>query len=82
MKGLFFLTATVAAGHILQGTIKAELNPAASEITSKSLRWIGIFLPSQQNNLKDHKKLLEFTNIISPLPQSHNNYFSIPSMPK
>jgi hypothetical protein len=46
MKGFFSLTATVAAGHILQGTIKAELNPATSETTGKSLKWIGIFRTS------------------------------------
>jgi hypothetical protein len=42
MKGFSSLTATVTAGHILQGTIKAEFNPVTSETTSKSLKWIGI----------------------------------------
>jgi hypothetical protein len=44
MKGFFSLSATVTAGHILQGTIKAELIPSTSETTSKSLKWIGICL--------------------------------------
>jgi hypothetical protein len=32
----------VIAGHMLQGTIKADLNPATSETTSKSLKCNGI----------------------------------------
>ena len=42
MKGFSSLTATVTAGHILQGTISAECNPAALETTSRSLKWSGI----------------------------------------
>ena len=47
MKGLASLTATITAGHMLHGTIKAELNPSTSETTSKSFKWIGMFGPSR-----------------------------------
>lgn len=46
MKGLSSLTATFTAGHILQGTIKAELTPATWESTSRSLNSIGIRISS------------------------------------
>jgi len=46
MKGFLSLTATVTAGYIFQGTIKAELNPATSEPKSRSSKWIGIFFSS------------------------------------
>ena len=36
MKSFPYFTATVTAGHILHVTIKAELNPVDSEITSIS----------------------------------------------
>jgi hypothetical protein len=42
INGLFSRTATVTAGHRLQGTIRAERSPAASETTSRSSKWIGI----------------------------------------
>jgi hypothetical protein len=38
MKGFFSLIATVAAGHILQGTIKADFSPLTSETTFRSLK--------------------------------------------